>query len=451
MTRRALVGVVVAACALAVSSSPRSSAAPRFTTPIHHVVVIYQENHSFDNVLGQLCIVDARSGCDAASSGQLIDGSTVALTRATDIVPNVFHLTADQTKAVNGGAMNGFNTIGACHHLECYSAFDPSQIPSLAALARSGAISDRYFSAAGIPSWGGHVDFAAQTLDGFVGDNPRNINGNIQPGWGCDSNRDAAWNDPVTQSVIFVPSCIPDQNGVGPYRPSPVQYVPTMMDRMDAAGVSWRIYGSSDPTLKHDRNAYRWSVCPAFAECLYSSQKNNMMETDQILTDVANGTLPNFSFIVPSGPEGQTAQHNSNSMIIGDNWIGKVVSAIQNGPDWASTTIFITYDDCGCFYDHVPPPPGLGIRLPLVIVSPYARAAFTDHGVATDSSILGYAEHVLGFAPLQTTSRDGTAYAFRKSFNYNQVPTRPFVFHPTSVPKSSLAYVRTHPPDGEDS
>ena len=107
-------------------------------------------------------------------------------------------------------------------------------------------------------------------------------------------------------------------------------------------------------------------------------------------------------------------------MLIGDNWIGEVVSAIENGPDWYSTAIFITYDDCGCFYDHVPPPAGLGIRVPMVIVSPYAKAGFTDHNLATNSSILAYAESVFGVEPVD--EQDASAYDFREAFDYGQAP-----------------------------
>ena len=114
------------------------------------------------------------------------------------------------------------------------------------------------------------------------------------------------------------------------------------------------------------------------------------MNNATILTDAAAGALPAFSIVTPTGPQ---SQHNGNSMIAGDNWIGQVVSAITSGPQWASTAVFITYDDCGCFYDHVPPPePGMGIRVPMVIVSPYARRGFTDSNVATYASLLAFAE-----------------------------------------------------------
>jgi hypothetical protein len=78
-----------------------------------------------------------------------------------------------------------------------------------------------------------------------------------------------------------------------------------------------------------------------------------------------------------------------------------VVQAIESGPDWSTTAIFITYDDCGCFYDHVAPPsPELGIRVPMVVVSPFARRGFTDTNVASYASLLAFTEYVFGLQPL---------------------------------------------------
>lgn len=121
-------------------------------------------------------------------------------------------------------------------------------------------------------------------------------------------------------------------------------------------------------------------------------------------------------------------------MLVGDNYIGEEVSAVESGPDAASTTIFIYYDDCGCFYDHVTPPPGLGIRSPLVIVSPYAKHGYTDHNVATSSSILAYMEAVLHVRPVD--EEDATAYNFRKSFHKWHAQVR-FTFHAAPVAPSS--------------
>src|SRR6202022_2878878 len=143
-----------------------------------------------------------------------------------------------------------------------------------------------------------------------------------------------------------------------------------------------------------------------------------MHEASQFLPAPNGGNLPAFSIVTPSaGASGPTSQHNGESMIVGDNQIGEEVAAVQKGPDGPSTTIFIYYDDCGCFYDHATPPPGLGIRVPLVIVSQYAKPGYTDHNVATNSSILAYAENVLGVSPV--TEEDAKAYAFHESFDYS--------------------------------
>jgi phospholipase C len=424
--------LIVAAIALVAITSAGGT-----ESPVKHVVVIIQENHSFDNVLGQLCIQDHRD-CNAAASGKNLRGETIPLSRASDFVVNVYHSQKAQLKAMDGGRMDGFQTVTGCHKDQCYTQYDPSQIPALATLARSGAISDAFFSRAIVPSWGDHLDFFAQTLDGFVGENPDPLPGAPAPGpgWGCDSNRDTPWIDPATRRRLPEPSCVPDRNGRGPYRPSPVAYVPTFGDRLEAAGKTWGIFGAVNPVAKSQTGPYNWAICPTFAECLYGPQHNNMHEQSVFFADAEHGTLPNFSILIPTeGPTGPTSQHNGTSMLVGDNQVGNEVSAIENGPQARSTTIFIYYDDCGCFYDHVPPPSGLGIRVPLVIVSPYAKPGYTDHNVATNSSIIAYAESVLEVNPL--TEADEKAYDFHESFDYSAASHAKFRFRAAEVPRSS--------------
>jgi phospholipase C len=163
-----------------------------------------------------------------------------------------------------------------------------------------------------------------------------------------------------------------------------------------------------------------------------------MSDDANVLTDAANGTLPAFAVV---SPYEQNSQHNSQSMATGDNWINQVVGTIESGPDWSSTAIFITYDDCGCFYDHLPPPKFAGIRAPMVIVSPYARPGFTDTTRAdVVGSILAFVEH--NFAIPGLTYRDRNAYDFSNAFNYAQVPLRahalPKLLPTKPVPPSPL-------------
>jgi phospholipase C len=442
-SRRARLTILAVPLILAAVASQGITTAGGASPPIEHVVVILQENHSFDNVLGQLCIQDHREGCNAAASGKNEKGETIPLSKASDTVVNVSHDQKSQLAAIDGGKMDGFERIKGCKKNECYTQYEPSQIPSLSALARGGAISDAFFSRDIVPSWGAHLDFFAQTLDGFVGNNPTHLS-TAPPagyGWGCDSNLDAEWIEPTTRKIVEEPSCIPNQKGEGPYRSSPVPYVPTIADRLEEAGRTWGIYGAVNTKQKKQRGPYKWATCPTFAECLDGPQKSNMHEAPQLLTDARNGTLPSFSIVTPSdGVTGETSQHNGTSMIVGDNKIGEEVSAIENGPDGSSTTIFIYYDDCGCFYDHVAPPAGLGLRLPLVIVSPYAKVGFTDHNVATNSSILAYMESVLHVTPLN--EEDATAYNFHESFNSEPKASK-FLFKPAPVPAGAHDL---HPP-----
>jgi phospholipase C len=132
------------------------------------------------------------------------------------------------------------------------------------------------------------------------------------------------------------------------------------------------------------------------------------------------GALPSFSVVLPNV---SLSQHNDTSMLAGDNWIGNVISSIEQGPDWLSTAVFILYDDCGCFYDHVPPPPGLGIRTPMVIVSPWARPGFVDSNEASIASMLAFTEHTFGLDPLG--DRDGLAYDYSDAFDFGQPPLAP--------------------------
>jgi len=447
--RIVLILSIAAFVAAAVASGPRDRARAATTSPIQHVVIIYQENHSFDNVLGLFCTLTGK--CAGASEGTLSNGQTIQLKRGKDLVPQVDHRVDTQETAINNGQMNGFDLIPGCTEADgyaCFISYDQTKIPNLWSLASTYAVSDATFENHILSSWGGHLELVAATLDGFTGDNPVKARGHeLGLGWGCDSFRVAPWVDPDTGQVSNQPSCVPASDGSGPWRPSPVDYVPTIMDRLDGAGLSWKLYASQNPPGQPKSQAapYGWAICPTFAECISGPQAANMVPTAQVLTDASAGTLPNFSVVLPNQSR---SQHNNDSMLVGDNWIGQVVSAIQSGPDWASTAIFITYDDCGCFYDHVAPPPGYGIRVPMVIVSPYAIQG-DDPNTASFASLLAFTEHTFGLDPLGT--EDATAYDYANAFNYARGPRlAPFDAVVSPIPAASLRAMREHPADPDD-
>ena len=463
----ALVGGLVLSLSLSLVALPEHSAQGQ-TSPamcegqlcIQHVVIIDMENHSFDNVLGKLCISRPPnpSGtpnpgyqCNGASQGKLSNGQTINLQPAADLVPSVAHNNAAQDTAINGGKMNGFDKISGCGSsggYRCYTQFSPDQIPNTSALARQFAISDHTFEQHSIPSWGSHMILAASQLDKFRGDNPQAASGVTPgPGWGCNSNKVAQWRPSPQDSWQLEPSCIPKQDGSGPFRSSPVTWVPTIFDRMDNATpqISWKIYTENPSGTEPAKGTgYIWSMCPYFADCLYTSQANNMVETKNLISDAQNGTLPNVSFAIPPDDK---SQHNGFSMKVGEDWINSLITPLMNGPEWGSTAIFLTQDDCGCFYDHVPPPahtPKLGIRVPMIIISPYARPGYTDNNVASMSSPLAYIEHNFSLSPLSSADRD--AYDYSNSFDYTlRSQLGPVKLSSQTIPKKERNYIRTHP------
>ena len=460
-------GVGLLAVALsAPSTTSNHPAAAAVAKKVQHVVVLYQENHTHDETLGVVCQRRANP-CDGFTGTVTLKGGVrVAMRKSPDIVPVVDHSVSAQDRAVDGGLMDGWATLrgcGALHAYSCLSYYTPDQIPNLAALANRYAVASRMFSMSDSPSWGGHLYPATSTLDGFTGDNPP-VAATTGPGWGCDSGKVSPWRNPRTGQVTDQPTCIPDYSlnpnthpFGGAFRQTPVKEVRTILTNLTAAKLAWKIYGQPTPgpakSPKGESSApYVWSICPSIASCLYTHQVNNLVPAADILSDAAHGTLPTYSIITPGDSAtkaagGGTSQHNHNSMLIGDNWIGRVVSAIQQGPDAATTTIFITYDDCGCFYDHVRPgvnPDGTkqGPRLPMVIISPYAKPGYTDPKPATFNSVLAYTEHAFGLPAL--TVNDAAAYDFSNAFNYNQTPLTPVPLAQRLPPPASRSFLSTH-------
>jgi phospholipase C len=437
---------VCGAVAFPLGAGQPSSAQP---SPIQHVVVLDLENHSFDNVLGFWCQaatlpggVTPRCGAGDAmpATVTLSNGAVVTPYAMPDVVPTAAHDVASQVAAIDGGRMDGWQnaTGGTCAATtrpayRCVGGYPPAQVPNITVLAGAGAMEDRFFEEQDAPSWGGHLYAVAATLDGFTGDNPVPPPGSPatgHPGWGCDSGL-------VTERTggTMAPSCVPDFALNLPYggafEPTPALYVPTIMDRLNAAGLSWKIYGAANTSLPGktpgNYSGYVWSVCPTFAECLHT-QRAGLVDESHFFTDAGAGTLPAFSLITAGGVSigAEDSCHNGFSMTACDNYVGQVASAVMNSPQWASTALLITWDDFGGFYDSQPPPganpdgTAAGIRLPLIAVSPYAVPESTDSTPATFASILAFTEHVFGLPPLE--QNDASAYDLSGLFTPGTVP-----------------------------
>jgi phospholipase C len=402
MVKRILPAAALVATALPLAAfGAPATQAQASSVPIKHIVVLYLENHSFDNVLGYWC--DQTRRCLGMPASVTLKGGTVVTPGVTpDTVPQVAHWGSAQQTAIDGGNMDGWGQITGCTAstgYACISGYRPSGVPNFTALASRFAIGDETFSMQDSPSWGGHLYAVMASQDGFIGGNPA---------------------------------------------PAPVSSAPTIMDRLQAAHLSWRIYGS-----KSGQRGYIWATCPSIAECLYT-QQSHIRESEQFVTDAQAGSLPSFSLVVPGDKTARDSQHNQASMTAGDNWVGQVASAVMNGPEWKSTALFITYDDCGCFYDQVRPgtnPDGTaqGPRVPLLIVSPYARPGYTDSTHTSFAGILAYIEQTFGLRSL--SKNDAGAYSFANAFNYSQAPLGPVRMVQRPLPASAR---HLPPPDPDD-
>jgi phospholipase C len=203
---------------------------------------------------------------------------------------------------------------------------------------------------------------------------------------------------------------------------------PTLADRLETANVSWKYYAPS-----RGEEGYAWSAFDAIKHIRNTSLWTSKVVPDaQFVEDARNGRLPAVSWLVT----GVASEHPPYSTCKGENWSVEQLNAVMEGPDWASTAVFITWDDFGGFYDHVPPPSvdrfGLGPRVPLLIISPYARKGKVSHTQYEFSSFLSLVEKRFFLAPL--TERDSKANDMLDSFDFTQHPLPPLVLNPRSCP-----------------
>ena len=445
-----MLGAVSLVIAIDSPTSPAHASIAATATPIRHVVVIYQENHTFDEVLGAVCEQRA-TPCNALDPTgsptalpfdlkrpvKLADGVSVKNVVSPDVVPAVSH----RPTAQRLGIVNKWDRIPGCRRsngYRCITHYTPDQLPNLSALAETFAVSDATFAAGRSASFGAHVEIGAGTDDGFLGYNPVRSSTGARPhaGWGCPSDRDARWSASASATYSLQPSCVPEADGSGAYRQTPVPSVTSIMQQLETVGLTWKIYNGTVRQAPFAGGV--WNFCTYFAWCWDHRQTAKYNPAlAAFKSDAVNGTLPSVAF-VPA--ETVTSQHNGSSMARGDNYLRALMTALQSSPEWSSTAVFITYDDCGCFYDHArsgvnPDGTPQGPRVPLVIVSPYARPGYTDTTATTFAGILAFAEHTFGLAALNANDR--SAYDFSNAFNFTQAPLPPVHMVTRPLPPSA--------------
>ena len=150
---------------------------------------------------------------------------------------------------------------------------------------------------------------------------------------------------------------------------------------------------SCPPTPQSYKTPGIWNPLPLFADVQQDSQLGNVQSLDSFLTAAGNGTLPAVSWVTPSQTN---SEHPPASVHEGQAWVTNLINSVMSGPDWNSTAIFLSWDDWGGFYDHVVPPTvdknGYGLRVPALVISPYAKQGFVDHQLLSHDAYLKFIE-----------------------------------------------------------
>ena len=196
-----------------------------------------------------------------------------------------------------------------------------------------------------------------------------------------------------------------------------------------------------------------WNPLPSFTDVRQDGQLGNIQNTSRFLADAQAGTLPAVSWVVPDQPH---SDHPPANIANGQSYVTNLINTVMRGPDWGSTAIFLIWDDWGGFYDHVAPPHvdenGYGIRVPSLVISPYARRGFVDHQTLSFDAIVKFIEDdFLGGQRLdpRTDGRPDPRPDIREiapqlgdltgDFDFNQTPLPPLILpvHPAPGPASA--------------
>ena len=398
-----LVGIVVTAASVggsAASAAPdrRAGAVPHLSA-LQHIVVLMQENRSYDNYFGAL----HREGQPASGPVPKPAGSSIVPFHQSALceVADVNHSWTGTHAEIDNGRMDGFATQNVVPAdptgSRAFGSYDSSDLPFYYGLANTFGIGDRYFASVPGPTYPNRFYEMTGTSFGH-------IKNDLPPAGG------------YTQPSIF--------------------------GRLQQAGVSWAVYDAQFPTASF------------FADV--QAHMDHVKPFSQYLADAAAGTLPQVAFVEPTyigSVATETDEHPPANPQLGQQFSASVVRALTTSPNWSSSALVITWDEHGGYYDHVAPPPAVvpdaippmlqtgdvsasfdryGPRVPVLVVSPFSKPHFVSHQVSDHTSILSLIEHRFQLSPL--TKRDAHANALLDYFDF----AHPHFRKPPTLPAATV-------------
>ncbi len=354
--------------------------------PIDHVVLVMQENRTFDQYFSSLTVpgqtVDG-AAADATNPDPTTPGGTIARFHETRYCIDNPAESWDQVHhELDGGALDAFTTVNAADDptndptgARSMGYYDETDLPYYYALARAFALSDRHFSSVLANSWTNRAFYMAGTAYG--------ITSNVFP-----VQKDAA-------GAIY----------------------PNLFTRLTDAHVSYAFYVQDLPSF-------------AILSDTWARNLAHVLPYAQYFDDAAAGTLPQVTFVEGSDMMGGVSPDEDppGDPQVGEAMVASIIDALEKSPHWPTAALFLSYDEQGGFYDHVVPPKACipddiapildgstvdvpydqyGLRVPLIVVSPYAKRGYVSHEVTDHTSILRFVEARFGLPAL--THRDANA------------------------------------------
>lgn len=388
-----------------------ATTAPAKKVPIKHVIFMIKENRSFDNYFARY------PGAEGTETGKTSTGRRVRLSEATDVLePDLGHSFFDGVIAINGGRMDGFDLVLNGDSLNGYSSFTRAGLPAYWAYADNFVLSDHTFSSMYGPTFPEHLY--------TVGAQAARVTGNKletnQPGGYCDDPGETVYRfiklTKDERREVMIAEERADIDRVGDFweRVRACFDFEVLPDQLNKRGISWRYYADDGSwmnallAIEHIRFSKYWGP--------------NVQPEEKLYFDIKNERLKRISWVVP-GP-GVNEHPGGPSVCMGENWTVRHLNALMKSKYWKNTAVFLTWDDFGGFYDHVPPPHydemGLGPRVPMLIISPWAKQGFVDSTTYEFSSVLKFMETVFGLACM--TDRDCGAHDMMNAFDFTQAP-----------------------------
>jgi phospholipase C len=420
---------------------------------INHLVVIYEENRSFDNLYG---LFEGANGLERAGDkaapqvdlagqpyGCLPQPSTPITSSClpnepfdiTSYIPaakptiDLVHRYYQEQIQIDGGKMDRFVAVSDAKALSL--GYYPTEPLPVAKEAENYVLQDNFFHAAFGGSYLNHQwlicactpVYENAVHDGGATDLHTVLGANGLPLSGKDKQLTTQATGDYAVNTIF-PSYAPT---VG--TKIPAFHNANIGDRMSAAGVSWNWYsgGWNAAVAGQNPNNFQYHHQPFNYYANYApgtpGRAHLKDETDFVAAAKA-GTLPSVSFVKPVGVNNEHPGYTD--LLTGQQHTIDLINAVRNGPNWKDTAIVITYDENGGFWDHVAPPTspehadmwGPGTRVPSIIVSPLAKQHYVDHTQYDTTSILATIEHRWNLAPLG--SRDANANDLRRAFTLGE-------------------------------